>query len=147
MTLATAPTRPPIWFWAAATLGAAWNVFGVVQFLGSLKATPESLAAQGLSPEQANVMLGYPGWMTVAFAIGVFGGALGCLLLLLRRKWSFQVFIISLLGYLVLYVGDITQGVFAAMGTPQVVVLSIVVLIAAALLWLSKLGLRRSWLA
>lgn len=133
----------PVWFWIAAVLGLAWNIFGAVQFVGSLSATPESLAAQGLTPEQASVMLGYPSWMTVAFAIGVFGGVIGCLLLLLRQRLAALVFAVSLVGYIALYAGDIIHGVFAALGTPQIVILSIVVLIAAALWWIAQYFKRR----
>jgi len=109
-----------------------------VQFVQSLRATTDSLVAGGLTPQQAAVMTSYPAWMTAAFAVGVFGGLLGCVLLLLRRKLAVPVFALSLVGYIALYIGDITEGVFAAMGTPQVVVLSVVVAIAAALLWLAR---------
>lgn len=128
----------PLWFWIAAGLGLAWNIFGVVQFLGSLSATSESLMATGLTAEQAAVMLGYPMWMTIAFAVGVFGGLAGCVLLLLKKRLSVLVFAVSLAGYVILYIGDITEGVFAAIGTSQVVILSLVVAIAAALLWLAR---------
>ncbi len=127
----------PIWYWAAAILGLAWNAFGVVQYLGSVRATRESLLAQGLTPEQAVVMTGYPAWMTAVFAVGVFGGLLGTVLLLLRKGAAVPVFAVSLAGYVALYVGDIVHGVFAAMGPPQVIVLTAVVAIAGALLWLS----------
>jgi hypothetical protein len=137
-TIGTSTGKPALWFWAAAGLGLAWNVFGAVQFIGSLSVTPESLQAQGMTAEQAAVMLGYPAWMTVVFAIGVFGGVLGCGLLLLRRAAAVPVFAVSLAGYIALYIGDIVHGVFAALGTPQVVVLSAVVLIAAGLLWLAR---------
>ena len=147
MTSTTNAAKTPVWFWVAAGLGLAWNVFGAVQFMGSLNATSETLQAQGMTPEQAAVMLGYPAWMTIAFAIGVFGGIIGCVLLLLRNKLAFPVFLASLLGYIVLYIGDITEGVFAALGTPQVVVLSLVVIIAAALLWLARFAARRGVLA
>lgn len=123
----------PLWFWIATGLGLAWNIFGAVQFIGTLSATTESLQAQGLTPEQAAVMLGYPSWMTVVFAVGVFGGAIGCLLMLARKAVAVPVFAVSLVGYIALYIGDIVHGVFAAMGTPQVVVLTVVVAIAAAL--------------
>lgn len=128
----------PLWFWIAAGLGLAWNLFGAVQFLGSLSATPESLTASGLTAEQAAVMLGYPSWMTIAFAAGVFGGTLGCVLLLLKKRLALPVFAVSLIGYVILYIGDITEGVFAALGASQVVILSAVVLIAAALLWMAR---------
>ena len=52
------PTRraPPLWFWGVAALGLAWNIFGAVQFVGTLSATVDSLQAQGLTAEQAAVM-------------------------------------------------------------------------------------------
>lgn len=134
----THKTGIPRWFWIAGGLGLAWNLFGVVQFLGSLSATAESLTASGLTAEQAAVMLGYPSWMTGAFAVGVFGGLIGCVLLLLRKRLALPVFAVSLIGYLILYIGDITEGVFAAIGPSQIVILSLVVAIAAALLWLAR---------
>jgi hypothetical protein len=140
-------SKPPRWFWVSAGLGLAWNAYGVVQYFGALRATAESLIAGGLTPEQAAVMTGYPAWMTAAFAIGVFAGLGGCVLLFLRNKAAVPVFAASLAGYVALFIGDITAGVFAAMGAPQVIVLSAVVAIAAVLLWLSHHGRRAGFLA
>jgi hypothetical protein len=42
------------------------------------------------------------------------------------------------LAYVALWIGDAVHGVFAAMGAPQVVILTTVVAIAAALLALSR---------
>ena len=128
----------PVWFWIAAGLGLAWNIFGLVQFAGSLTSTSDSLMEAGMTAEQAAVMKGYPIWMTIAFATGTLGGTIGCCLLLLRSKHATNVFWISLVAYLVLYIGDYTEGVFAAMGPPQVIILTIVVVIAGALLALSR---------
>jgi hypothetical protein len=66
-------------------------------------------------------------------------------LLLLKKRQALAVFLASLLGYIALYVGDIVEGVFAALGTPQVIVLSVVVLVAALLLWLSHLARDRNY--
>jgi hypothetical protein len=111
----------------------AWNAFGVVQFLKTLRSTPESLTQMGMTPHQAAVYSSYPAWMTLAFAVGTFGGLAGCLLLLLRRRAATPVLAASLAGYVVLFAGDVTEGVFAALGAPQVATLSAVVAIAAAL--------------
>lgn len=132
------PITPSTTVRLLAIAGLLWNLFGIYQLVGSLTATPGSLAAAGLTPAQAELMLGLPGWMSVGFALGAFGGALGCVLLLLRRREATPVFAVSLAGYIVLYVGDITEGVFAAFGAPQVAILSTVVLIAIGLLWLSR---------
>lgn len=141
------PVKTPIWFWPAAGLGLAWNAYGVVQFAKSVASSRDSLMGMGMSAAQADTMSGYPLWMTVAFAVGVFGGVLGCALLLLRHRFAVPVFAASLVGYIALYIGDITEGVFAALGMSQVVILTFVVLIAAALLWLSRHSARRGVIA
>ena len=41
-----------------------------------------------------------PAWVTGAFAIAVFGGALGCLALLMLKRWSTWLLLISLLAVL-----------------------------------------------
>ncbi len=125
-------------FWSVVGLGLAWNIFGVVQFLASLNANETSLLAQGMTAEQAMVMLNYPVWMTVAFAIGVFGGIIGSVLLAFKSRFTVSVFAISLLAYIVLYVGDITEGVFSALGAPQIIILTFVVVVAAGLLWYAR---------
>lgn len=130
--------RPPVWRTAAVWGGLAWNLFGAVQFAGTLTATETSLIASGLTPEQAAVMTGYPAWMTVAFGVGVFAGLAGCALLLLRHTAARMVLLVSLVAYVALWIGDAVHGVFAAMGLPQVVILTTVVMIAAALYALAR---------
>lgn len=48
------------------------------------------------------------------------------------------VLLTSLVAYVALWIGDVVHGVFAALGTPQVVILTTVVAIAAALFALSS---------
>ena len=138
LSLISATTRAPLWLTAASLGGIAWNLFGAVQFAGSATATEASLIASGLTVEQAAVMTGYPAWMTLAFAVGVFGGLVGSVLLLLRHRGAMPVLGVSLAAYVALWVGDAVHGVFAALGTPQVVILTTVVAIAAALFALSR---------
>ncbi len=74
LSLSLPAARPPLGLIATALGGIAWNLFGAVQFIGSVTATRESLAAGGLTPEQALVVTSYPAWMTAAFGVGVLGG-------------------------------------------------------------------------
>jgi hypothetical protein len=137
---AASAARPPRWPLAAGVGGVAWNAFGALQFAGSVTATEASLVASGLTPEQAAVMTGYPAWMTGAFALGVFGGLIGSGLLLVRHARAVQVLALSLAAYLALWVGDAVHGVFAAMGAPQVGILTLVVAIALGLLLAARRG-------
>jgi hypothetical protein len=59
-------------------------------------------------------------------------------LLLLRLRIAQPVLAVSLVAYVALWIGDAIHGVFAAIGLPQIVILTIVVAIAAALLLLSR---------
>ncbi|MBK1660101.1 hypothetical protein [Paracraurococcus ruber] len=88
--------------------------------------------------------------MPAAFALGVLGGGAGCVLLL-RRRVAVQVLAASLAGYVLLFAGDATEGVFAAFGAGQFATLTCVVAIAAGLIALARhverLGLLRGMLA
>jgi hypothetical protein len=139
-------TKPALWFWAVALLGLAWNIFGIVQFLGQFGATEAALMGTGMTPEQAAVYAAQPMWMTMAFAVGVFGGVLGSVLLLMRKRLAIGVFVASLVGYIILYIGDIITGIFKVFGMPQVMILSTVVVIAAALLGMSSNAVKRGWM-
>ena len=133
--LALALTLPrPLWPAAIALGGIAWNIFGLVQFAGTLTATEASMLAHGMTPAQATLMASLPIWMTLAFAIGVLGGLAGSTLLLLRHPLARPILAASLAAYIVLWIGDAALGVFAAFGAPQVAILTLVVAIAAVLL-------------
>jgi hypothetical protein len=128
----------PLQFWAITVLGLAWNIFGVVQFAGQLTQTESAMMGAGMTAEQAAVYASLPVWMDIVFGIGTVGGVVGCVLLALRNKQAVPVFAASLGGYIVLFVGDIVNGVFSAFGPSQVLILSTVVAIAAGLFWFAR---------
>jgi hypothetical protein len=141
LSLPQTPTRP-FWLILPASAALAWNLFGLWQFAASLTHTPESLMAEGLTEAQAVAYAGLPGWMTLVFAVGVIGGALGCALLLARRNRAVPVLAASLAGYIVLFAGDWAHGLFAILPM-QLAILSTVVAIAAASLGLSLFAAKR----
>ena len=126
-------SKVPIWYWAVSLFGLAWNVYGIYQFLGSLSQTEENLMTAGMPAEAAKIYFSLPTWMSIVFAIGVFGGLLGCLLMLLRRAWALPVFAVSLAGYIALFAGDYGYGVFDS-NQAQYVILLFVVAVSATLL-------------
>jgi uncharacterized membrane protein YpjA len=120
----------------------AWNVFGLWQFAKSLTATPESLMAEGLTEVQAVAYAGLPAWMTLVFAVGVFGGTVGSALLLVQRRAAVAVLAVSLAGYVVLFAGDWAHGLFSLL-PQQLAILSTVLAIAVAALGLSLFAAKR----
>ncbi len=72
-------------FWTIGAVALIWNAMGVINFLSQMNV--ETLAAM---PALHRVIIeGRPAWATGAFAIAVFGGALGCLPLLLRKSAAY----------------------------------------------------------
>lgn len=137
--------RLPVWLAAAALLGAAWNVFGVVQLADFATQTQASLMMSGMSPEAARLYYGLPFWMTIVFAIGSIGGVIGCVLLLARNRVAVPIFALSFAGYIALFAGDYAYGVFEAI-PGQMAILATVVLIAAVLWGVAWVARRRGLL-
>jgi len=127
-------------FWAIGAVALIWNVLGGINFFSQMSA--DALAAM---PESYRAIIEVrPAWATGAFAIAVFGGALGCLLLLLRKSAAYYVFIASLLGVIVQmtpYLGMANVQVEVWMGS----LLSLVV--AAFLIWYSKQAESKGWIS
>jgi hypothetical protein len=136
-------TKRPLWLVLPATAALAWNVFGLWQFGGFMTQTNDSLMAQGMTEAQALAYNGMPAWVAIAFAVGVIAGSLGTVLLVLQRRASVAVLVVSLAGYIALFAGDWAYGLFAILPS-QLAILSMVVAIAAASLWLSLFANNRN---
>ena len=91
------------------------------------------------------IIEGRPAWATSAFAIAVFGGSLGCILLLLKKPAAFYVFIASLLGVIVTMVH-----IFGVVGLGSLDVWMGVLMqlaVTVFLIWYSKLVQRKRWIS
>ena len=126
-------------FWVIGAVALIWNVMGCINFF--MQMNPDALADY---PEAARSLVeGRPGWATGAFAIAVFGGALGCFLLLLRKSAAYYVFIASLLGVIVTNIHT-----FGIAGSTEIWVGSLMSLaVAAFLIWYSKQAESKGWIS
>lgn len=140
-------TKPPVWYWVVAAIALVWNLFGVMAYLGSVYMPPEALEA--LDPDRRAFIENTPGWVTGAFAIAVFTGTIGCLLLLFKRKLALPFLGASLGGILVQqYYGFIGSNAIEVYGTTEGVVLPLMVLgIAILLLIIARSAVRKGWIA
>ena len=87
-------TKPSRVRWAIVLFSLIWNALGCYSFI--LQMDPGALAA---SPDAYQVVIASrSGWVTTAFLIAVFGGALGCVLMLLRQATARPALFLSLIG-------------------------------------------------
>lgn len=128
-------------FWLISAFMLLWNVMGCINFI--IQMNPEMISSYREN-EQA-IIQGRPIWATVAFAVAAFGGALGCLLLILKKSVAFYIFIASLLGVLATQAHTLSIGInFGAGELIGIVVMPVAV--AAFLIWYSKYAERKGWL-
>ncbi len=128
-------------FWVISTIMLIWNVMGCINFL--MQMNPEMINAYR-ETEQA-IISGRPLWATIAFAVAVFGGALGCLLLMLKKSVAFYFFIVSLLGVIITMIH--TLGVDTQFSMAELVGFVLMpIVVAVFLIWYSKYAKSRGWM-
>ncbi len=139
--------KPPTWFWAVGVLGLIWNLMGGIAYLGQAFMSDEMKEA--LPAQQVAFMEQTPAWVTAAFAIVVWGGVLGSISLLLRKKWAHTLFLISLVAILAYFGYSYFMTSSAEIyGTFQAKVLPLLIIAAGIALWsFSGKAEKRYWIS
>lgn len=137
--------KPPTWFKVTAIVALLWNLLGCFAIAADLMLSPADVAK--LSAAEQQLYAARAGWAVAASVTAVLGGALGCIGMLLRKKWAFPVFILSLIGILVQDYGlfVVVDGATLA-GSAAVVMQAIVLAVGIGLVLLSSKGMARGWL-
>jgi hypothetical protein len=142
----TDAAKTPVWFWIVAGLATIWNFFGVVDYLFA-RLAPEMYAAQ-MTPEQVAYYESFPIWYSAIWALAVWLAFLASVALLLRSRFAFIMFAVSLIGFVInsIYSFGFTDAA-EIMGGGLTVFTAIIFLSLAALTWFShqwsKSGLLR----
>lgn len=142
----TSMNKVPMWFWVVVVLCLIWNLLGVMTYVAQVNLTPEAI--QAMSEAERHLHETVPAWATGAFAVAVFGGALGCLTLLLRQRWAVVILSLSLVGVLV----QMSHSFFVSKSWevygpgPGLVMPMVIILVAIFLIWLARFSGRKGWL-
>ena len=98
------PGRP--WhLWLIVIIGGLWSSMGVISFM--LTQMKVEAVMSRFPPQQREYFESFPWWAVAFWAIGVFGGVIGCLLLLLKNRLAFQVLLASVIGAIVFNLGGL----------------------------------------
>ncbi len=119
-----------------------WNILGVISYLVRAFAT-EGIIDALPEEQQAEFLSEYPAWYTAVFALAVFCGGLGCIALLLRKKWAKPLFLISALSaiaqHVYLFQNKDINGVALIMPI-------MVIVVCLLLIWLSNHAISKGWI-
>lgn len=133
----------PKWYRPVAVVALLWNLMGCAAYLMDVTLSPADVAA--MPPDQQALYASRPAWAVAAYAIAVWGGALGSLGLLLRKRWAKGALLASLLGLIgqdAALFGMATVPISAAIYALQ----GMVLVIAVLLLMLANKATAGGWL-
>ena len=131
------PARTPWHLWVVGIAALLWNCLGGFDYL--MTQTQNESYMSNFTPEQLEYFYGFPAWVVSAWAIAVWGGLLGSILLLLRKKLAVPVFLTVFVAVLVTTFHNfvLTNGL-EIMGTFAAVFTVVVIAIAVGLWQYSK---------
>jgi hypothetical protein len=136
---------PPVWFWVISIIALLWFLMDISAFFMRVLMTDDGINA--MPANQQHLYRNMPVWVNIVFAGEVFGGALGCVGLLLRRKWALSLFAVSILGVLsqtfhIYFRSD----AISVMGASAVVMPLVAILIGIGMIVLTKSAIAQGWL-
>ncbi len=141
----TSSTKPPTWFWIVGGISMVWNLLGIMAYIMQVTMSPEAL--QALPENERTLIESVPAWATSAFAIAVWGSALGCILLLMRKKFATAVFIFAFAGILVqMYYNVVLSKSIEVYGPGGLAMPILVFVIGVFLIWFSRKSSAKGWI-
>lgn len=128
--------RTPWHLWVIAILAVLWNAMGAFDYL--MTQTQNEGYMDQFTPEQLEFFYGFPAWVVAFWAIAVWGGVLGAVLLLLKKKLAVPVFLVSFLSMVVTTFHNyfLSNGMEVIGSDPTGIVFSVLIFIFALFLYL-----------
>lgn len=133
-------------FWIVSGAALVWNLLGVAAYVAQVTMSEDALMK--LPDAERMLYENIPAWATAAFAVAVFGGVLGSLLLLLRKSWAVPVFIASLAAIFVQdYYWFFVATPLEVYGPGGMIMPAMVIVIGVLLVWYSRSASAKAWIS
>ena len=131
------------WFKFAAIAAILFMALGCWGYIASVTTDPNALAL-----DQRNLFLARPMWMKAAYAIAVWVGLIGAVLLLMRKKLAEPLLLVSLVAAVLTFLPyAIVPEVSDLVTTNDIAVALIVVLITGTIYSFARHSRLRRWLS
>jgi hypothetical protein len=126
-------TKAPWHLWVIGIIALLWNSVGAMDYFMTQTQNEEYMSQ--FTPEQIEYFYAFASWQIALWAIAVWGGVLGALLLLIRKRLAVAVFCVSLVAMAIstIYSYGISNGMEIVGDTFSLVFTAVIFLIALAL--------------
>ena len=128
-------------FWVVGAVALVWNAMGVLNLI--MQMNPDVLATYPESHQ--TIVANQTGWIAASVTVAIVGGAIGCVLLLLRKAGAVYLFYASLIGTIIVVAHTLSLSIeLSASDIVMIIVMPVVV--AALLAWYSRWTAMRGWI-
>lgn len=135
--MTTQSNKPKFSFWLIGVLALLWNLLGSYAYVNQAYQT-EAFTSM-YTPEKLEFLNSAPAFITAAFAIAVFGGFLGSVALLLKKKISGLLFLLSFLGVFIQFVGNLVREKSTEIfDTSEWIMAAVTLIISFFLVWYAR---------
>lgn len=129
-------TKPTPLYWLISIVALFWNFMGIIAYLGQAYISDDALK---MLPEENQLYFSnVPAWVKAAFAVAVFGGFLGAIGLIIRKKWAYFLFVISFLALVAQHVYNFFIQNYIEMTGSQMILPIVTFIVALFLIYFSK---------
>jgi len=134
--------RPPWHLWVVSVVGLLWSSMGAFDYL--MTQTKNEAYMGSFTPEQLDFYYSLPSWVVATWAIAVWGGVLGAVLLLLRRRLAVRVLLASLISMVLTTIHNyaLSNGM-EIMGNAFSLIFTAVIFLVALALFLYALSMKK----
>jgi hypothetical protein len=138
-----APQPVARWYWIAATISLLLMILPALGAAIHLTTDPATLPLDERVQYEAE-----PIWMVAAFGLTGLAGAVGALMLILRRRQAETLILVSLVGIAVWFAGLFVNAQLRdLLSTGQIAMAIIVVAIVWTIYWFARHSRQRGWLS
>jgi len=130
------------WFTPAAVLATLFMLLGVVSYVMHVAADPAAMPL-----DQRALYEAQPWWMTAAFALAVWPGLAGTILLLVRRKFAVPLLLLSLVATIIWFAAFfIVPGLRLNLSSDELALPLLIVVLTWTIFWFARHSAQRGWL-
>lgn len=134
--------KTPWHLWLVGVLGLAWSAMGAMDYV--MTQTRNEAYMSNFTLEQLAFFYGFPSWVVAAWAIAVWGGVIGTLLLLLRKRIAVWILLASLLAMVITAIHNfgLSNGM-EVMGDPFSLIFTVAIFLVALGLYIYAKAMSR----
>ena len=139
--------KTPWHLWVIGVMGLLWSAMGAMDYFMTQSRNENYMSA--FTPEQLSFFYELPTWTVATWAIGVWGGVLGAIFLLLRKRIAVRIFLASFIAMIITaFQNYVLSNGMDVMGDAFSLIFTAIIFLAALGLYLySKAMLRRGVLS